>query len=125
MSFDKTEVYESEISPLLERIYDVCRKHKIPFTHTCTVVATGKATYVNKGVIGDMDPNKTDPYSRINLALADFNPEAAELVWLGLMRMMVVDTEAESIINDMMDKLEREMDLNIAMQVKTRNSKLN
>lgn len=37
MSFDHTAVFESEVEPLLEQLFELCQKHGIPLFCNCVV----------------------------------------------------------------------------------------
>jgi hypothetical protein len=41
--FDKTEVFKSEIAPILGDIKEICKKEKIPFFFTLAVSEQGEA----------------------------------------------------------------------------------
>lgn len=106
MYFDKRDVYDAEVKPLIEKIFAICEENGISFTHSSTVRADEGATLVSRGALGCMNPATTDPYTRVNLAMADMSPEEVEMVWLALMTLACQD--------ELMEKKERKASRSVA-----------
>lgn len=117
--FNKQDVYEKEVLPLLKRIRAICEEHGMSFSHTCTVEGNADGTAVSKGILGNFDPSNTDPYTRLNILAHNMSPELVEMLCVRLMAEAAVveliynktqeETDAETDDNDEDFKLDEEL----------------
>lgn len=109
--FDKTDLYMEKINPLVEQLFELCRKYELPAMFFCvhgTSVAKDKyETQAGTGLVGNPDHVTPQMWVAYKMLHSEMTKEIVEVA-AEIRKEMVAEAEAREFLRELTEALKQQ-----------------